>query len=263
MSEFTYPHLQGVKTAYDRDGYVIVRQVIDVDLVREANQHIDWLIQKHPDLRPELLGYSLVPDDPFWIRLVSDSRLLNVAEQLIGPNIALFAADYIAKPPSEGRKIAWHQDGNYWPLKPMTVVTMWVAYTASNPENGCVRIIPGTQHMNLQERKSGPDDPPDVLLTGMDQNLANESQAVDIVLDPGDVSVHHPHIIHGSNANTSKQWRRGGTYQYIPTTTEILNKEWPTFLFRGQATEQINTYHTFPKYIPGEHFAFRNCEDWQ
>ncbi|MBV7335075.1 phytanoyl-CoA dioxygenase family protein [Chloroflexi bacterium TSY] len=263
MSEFIYPQLQGLKAAYDRDGYVIIRRVLDRDLVGEANQHIDWLIKKHPDLRPELLGYSLVPDDPFWIRLVSDKRLLDVAEQVVGPNIALFAADYIAKPPREGRKIAWHQDGNYWPLEPMTVVTMWVAYTASTPENGCVRIIPGTQHMTLQERRSGPNDPPDVLLTGMDQSLASESEAVDIVLEPGDVSIHHPHIIHGSNANTSENWRRGGTYQYIPTTTRILDEQWPTFLFRGQAEKGINSYRAFPKYKLEEHFPFRGCEDWQ
>ncbi|MEM7533302.1 MAG: phytanoyl-CoA dioxygenase family protein [Chloroflexota bacterium] len=263
MTEFIYPHLRGLKTAYDRDGYVIIRQVLDADLVAEANQHIDWLIQRHPDLRPELLGYSLVPDDPFWIRLVSDHRLLDIAEQLVGPNIALFAADYIAKPPNTGRKIAWHQDGNYWPLEPMNVVTQWVAYTASTPENGCVRIIPGTQHMTLQERHRNPDDPPDVLLTGMDQNLADEVNAVDIILEAGDVSVHHPHIIHGSNANTSDHWRRGGTYQYIPATTRILNTDWPTFLFRGYAESGINTYRAFPQYREDEHFPFRGCEKWQ
>jgi len=83
---------------------------------------------------------------------------------------------------------------------------------------------------------------------------------VDIVLAPGDVSVHHPNIIHGSNANTSSQWRRGGTYQYIPTTTRILNEAWASFLFRGQAVAGVNAYRAFPKYIAGKHFPFRGCE---
>ena len=259
MAEFTYPNLEGLDAAFARDGYVIVRQVLDADLVAEANQHVDWLIKQHPDLRPEKLGYWLVPDDPFWIRLVSDERLLDIAEQLVGPNIALFAADYIAKPPSHGRKIAWHQDGSYWPLDPMNVVTLWVAYTVSNPENGCLRIIPGTQHLTLQERKPNAD-MPEVLLTGMDQSLADEANAVDIILAPGDVSVHHPNIIHGSNANTSSYWRRGGTYQYIPTTTRILNEAWASFLFRGQAVAGVNAYRAFPQYIAGKHFPFRGCE---
>lgn len=262
MAEFTYPALEGLHAAYARDGYVIIRQVLDAALVAEANRHVEWLIEKHPELRPEQLGYWLVPDDPFWLRLVSDPRLLDVAEQLVGPDIALFAADYIAKPPRHGRQIAWHQDGSYWPLDPMKVVTLWVAYTVSTPENGCLRIIPGTQHLTLQKRKPRTDQP-EVLLTGMDQSLADETQAIDLVLAPGDVSVHHPNIIHGSNANTSSLWRRGGTYQYIPTTTRILREEWPAFLFRGQAAAGINSYRAFPKYSADRHFPFRGCEAWK
>ncbi|MEM7030436.1 MAG: phytanoyl-CoA dioxygenase family protein [Chloroflexota bacterium] len=261
MSEFIYSDLQDLKATYDTDGYAIVRNVLDADLVAEANNHIDWLIKQHPDLRPERLGYWLVPDDPFWIRLVSDGRLLDIAEQLVGPNIGLFAADYIAKPPGDGRKIAWHQDGSYWPLEPMTVVTLWVAFTTSTPENGCVRIIPGTQHMRLQERDPNVVEE-DVMLIGMDQDLVDESRAVDIVLEPGDVSLHHPQILHGSNANTSQHWRRGGTYQYIPTTTRIIKEDWPCFLFRGEAVPGINTYHDFPQYRAGAHFPFRDCEAW-
>ena len=66
-------------------------------------------------------------DDPFWVRLVSDDRLLNVAETFVGPNIALFASHYIAKRPFDGQAVLWHQDGSYWPLEPMEVVTLWLA----------------------------------------------------------------------------------------------------------------------------------------
>ena len=259
VNEFTYPNLEGLGNAYHQDGYAIVRKVIDDDLIDEANHHVEWLIEKHPDLRPENLGYWLVPDDPFWIRLVSDDRLLDIAEELIGPNIALFAADYIAKPPRDGRKIAWHQDGSYWPLDPMEVVTLWVAFTTSNPGNGCVRIIPGTQHMNLLDRNPNEEETT-VLLTGMDQSIVDDANAVEIVLAPGDVSIHHPNIIHGSRANKSSRWRRGGTYQYIPATTRILHDDWPCFLFRGQAEPGINTYRELPKYRKGVHFPFRGCE---
>ena len=204
MSEFIYPNLDGLKTAFAQDGYAIVRQVLDADLIAEANRHIDWLLRKHPDLRPETLGHWLVPDDPFWLRLIGDDGLLDIAEQLIGPNIALFAADYIVKRPGTGGRFAWHQDGSYWPLDPMEVATLWIAYSASNADNGCVRVIPGTQHLPLQEREAGGDDST-VLLPGMEQTLVEESKAVDIVLAPGDVSLHHPHVIHGSSANMSNQ----------------------------------------------------------
>ena len=262
MVEFVYPDLDELSAAYLEHGFSIVRHVLDVDLVAEANEHIAWLIKRHPDLRPESLGYWLVPDDPFWIRLVSDNRLLDIAEALVGPHIGLFAADYIAKPPGDGREIAWHQDGSYWPLDPMEVVTLWVAYSESDSENGCVRIIPGTQHMSLQERDPDEDETT-ILLTGMDQSLAAESKAVEVELAPGDVSIHHPNIIHGSRANKSERWRRGGTYQYIPATTRVLEPDWPCFLFRGEAVPGINRYRELPKFREEDHFPFRGSDTWK
>ena len=256
MVEYTYPNLAGLGEDFERDGYAIVRKVLDSDLVQEANRHVDWLITRNPDLQPERLGYWLVPEDPFWIRLVSDSRLLDIAEAILGPNIALFAADYIAKPPRTGQKVAWHQDASYWPLDPMRVITLWVAYTVSNLQNGCVRVIPGTQHLELQPRNPEHKDIQGEMLRGMDQSLADKKNAVEFELEPGDVSVHHPLIIHGSNANTSSIWRRGGTYQYIPTTTRVTKEDWPVFLFRGEDSANTNCYTAFPRYVEGKTHAF-------
>ena len=115
--------------------------MLDAELLGEANRHIDWLIDKHPDLRTERLGHWLVADDPFWLRLIGDDRLLDVAEQLIGPDIALFAAAYVVKRPGTGGRFAWHQDGSYWPLEPMEVATLWVACSASN-RAGCIEQFP-------------------------------------------------------------------------------------------------------------------------
>ncbi|MBP6508663.1 MAG: hypothetical protein KA257_13965, partial [Opitutaceae bacterium] len=81
---------------YHRDGYVIVRNVIDADLIREASDHVEWLIKKNPDRRPEQLWQDLIPHDPFWVRLIGDDRLLDVAQEFIGPNIGLFASHYLS-----------------------------------------------------------------------------------------------------------------------------------------------------------------------
>ena len=60
----------------------IFRNVLDADLIREASDHIDWLLARHPELRPEQLWHTLVPRDPFWVRLISDDRLLDIAEHV-------------------------------------------------------------------------------------------------------------------------------------------------------------------------------------
>lgn len=246
--------------AYAREGYVIVRNVIDQDLVRETDAFVDWLLKKHPDTRPEALHSYLMRDEPFLLRLVSDDRLLDLAAHFIGPNIALYGAHFICKPPGDGKLVAWHQDGSYWPLEPMEVTTLWLAVTESTPENGCMRVIPGTQHMNLQamndqHRIEG------ALLSGMDQALADETRAVDMVLQPGDVSVHNPNIIHGSNANHSNRWRRGLTIRYIPTTTRVTEPGVGSqFLLRGAAVPGINQYLPWPQFVPGEHMPFRRAK---
>jgi ectoine hydroxylase-related dioxygenase (phytanoyl-CoA dioxygenase family) len=256
--------LTNIRRQFDRDGYVVVRNVIDAGLVEETRRHIDWLREKHPTLRPEQLHNWLMKDDPFWVRLVGDERLLDIAEQFVGPNIALFASHYIAKPPRDGQAVLWHQDGSYWPLQPMEVVTIWLAADDSTPENGCMRVIPRTHTMDLQQMRKRTD-VANVLNSEIDPALVDESKAVDVILKAGDVSLHHPNIIHGSNANTSDKWRRGLTIRYIPTTTKIISeKQWPSaFLLRGKAVAGINDYLPRPKYVEGKCMPFAGCDDWR
>jgi ectoine hydroxylase-related dioxygenase (phytanoyl-CoA dioxygenase family) len=249
---------------YERDGFVVFRNVLDQELMEEAKMHVDWLLRKHPDLRPEQLHTALVREDPFWVRLVGDDRLLDIAEMFIGPNIALFASHYICKPPSDGQAVLWHQDGAFWPLKPMNVITLWLAVDDSVPENGCLRVIPGTHRIDLQQYRKR-NDVPNVLEYEIDPEFVDESKAVDVVLKSGDVSIHHPNIIHGSNANHSTMRRCGLTIRYIPTDTEITDNspdKSSAFLLRGQAKPGINQYLPFPKWDKDKHFPFRGCEAW-
>ena len=109
---------------YKEDGYVVLTEVIDENLTLEAQGHIEWLGRKYPDLRPEQYHHQLIVDDPFWIRLCTEPCLVDVVESFLGSDIALFAAHYISKPPRDGQPVLWHQDGNYWPLEPMEVITL-------------------------------------------------------------------------------------------------------------------------------------------
>ena len=251
---------QSLPAAYQRDGYVIVRKAIDADLVAEAQQHVHWLIKENPGVRPEQLHAHLAVNDPFWIRLVSDERLLDIAQQFIGTDIALFATHYICKPPQTGQPVLWHQDGSYWPLDPMEVITLWLAVTDSNPENGCMRVIPRTHHVQLDTMEQRPE-LESVLGSAIRSELVEESKAVDVVLRAGDVSLHHPNLIHGSEANHSARWRMGLTIRYIPTSTRILKPEMAApFLLRGRAVPGINSYLPRPKFDGSRHMPFRGAD---
>lgn len=246
---------------YQRDGYVIFRHVIDEQLLDEADGHVKWLQAEHPELRPEHLGHWLVAQDPFWVRLVSDPRLVDIAQVFVGPDVALFASHYISKPPFSGEAVLWHQDGAYWPLEPMEVVTLWLAVDPSTPENGCVRVIPGSHRQGLHDLRVNKD--VENVLGSESATEVDESQAVDLVLGPGDVEVHHPNILHSSRANTSPLRRCGLTIRYIPTSTKIISDDQPyasAFLLRG--APGANSYQPRPRYIKETHYPFRGSDDW-
>lgn len=251
---------------YDRDGYLLFPQVLDADLMNEAKAHVEWLQRKHPELRPEQLHTDLLKDDPFWLRLISDDRLLDIAEQFIGPNIALFASHYICKPPFNGQPVLWHQDGIFWPLKPMNVISLWLSVDDSLPENGCLRVIPGSHKLDLKQMRKR-DDVENVLEYEVEPQFVDENKAVDLVLKSGGVSIHHPNTIHGSNANHSPLRRCGLTIRYIPTDTQItkstMEKPWSSgFLLRGNAVEGINHYLKRPKWDAAKHMPFHGSEAW-
>ncbi len=249
---------QEIVRKYNEDGWVVIPNVIDQNLVKETQGHIEWLGRKHPELRPEQYHHNLIVDDPFWIRLCTDARLIDVIEPFLGPNIALFAAHYISKPPRTGQPVLWHQDGNYWPLEPMEVITIWLAADDSTPENGCMRVIPGT-HIGqkiYQHRQSNEE--PNVLSSALDRKV-DETEAVDVIVPAGGVSLHSPFLIHGSEANPSDKRRGGLTLRYIPTTTRIKRENFPAYLCRGERVDGINNYPPLPKYRSGDHYPFRGC----
>jgi phytanoyl-CoA hydroxylase len=247
-------HVSEGRTQYERDGFAIFRNVLDAGLIKQASKHVSWLQRRHPQLRGEDLGNQLVAQDPFWIRLVSDARLLDIAQEFVGPDIALFASHYICKPPRTGRPVLWHQDGAYWPLEPMTVITLWLAVDDSTPENGCLRVIPGSHRQALHELRERAD--VDSVLGSESATDVDELLAVDLTLSAGDVEVHHPHIVHGSNANTSPHRRCGLTIRYIPTSTRITSSEQPfpsAILLRGKPG--VNIYQPWPDPGCGQNFA--------
>ena len=252
--------IKQLKKDYDKDGYVIVRNVIDFDLISELENHVYWLSKKYPEIHPEAFHHELLVNDPFLHKVLNTSSILDIVEIFIGPDIALFGAHYIAKKPLKGKAVGWHQDGSYWPLEPMKVVSLWLAGTVSNKENGCMRVIPGTQRNRLVKSSDMIEEDMDkfVLGSAIRADQIDDSKVIDLELNPGDISIHNPFIIHGSNFNTSDKWRIGLTLRYIPTSTYVKRKKWDCVLLRGNPDDNIkNTYMKRPLFIKGEHMEFK------
>ena len=257
-----YNHL---KKEYLTNGFAIFRNAIDHSLAKEMQEHVHWLTKKYPDIHPEAFHHELLVNDPFIHHLLKSKRLLDLAETFIGPNIALFGAHYIAKKPLKGKAVGWHQDGSYWPLIPMNVISIWIAGTHSKANNGCMRILPGTQNKKLLKQSEMMEEDMEKFVLGLaiHPDQINDSEAIDIELNPGDVSIHNPFLVHGSNPNNSKDWRIGLTLRYIPTSTFVNRKKWDCVLLNGKASKGINNrYVKKPLFKTNEHMKFIGFENY-
>ncbi|WP_405163069.1 phytanoyl-CoA dioxygenase family protein [Nocardia sp. NBC_01499] len=252
---------------YETNGFAIIRDVLDTELIEEGRSHVEWLGRRYPHLRPEEYHHPLMRNDAFWVRMVTDDRLVDIAELFLGPDLACFTAHYVCKPPKDGRPVLWHQDGAYWKLQPMSALTVWVAIDPSTRENGCLRIVPGSHRVPIIPPRTRTDTP-NMLYSQTNQDLVDEwvtkAGVVDIELAPGDVSIHHPNILHCSEPNTSNTRRCGLDVGYIATSTAVANEGLylDPILVRGKADAGANNYRNYPAYSPDESIPFRGHERW-
>jgi non-heme Fe2+,alpha-ketoglutarate-dependent halogenase len=128
----------------------------------------------------------------------------------------IYGVDSFTKEARSAGFVSWHQDATYWGLSEPDVVTAWVAFTESTPANGNMRVIPGSHRTPVPHVDTF--HPDNLLSRGQEISVeVDESQAADIVLQPGEMSLHHVLMVHGSGANPSSDRRIGFAIRYIPT----------------------------------------------
>lgn len=158
-----------------------------------------------------------------WVRsLAEDPRVLGPVESLLGSDLICCGAQLFIKEPGAPTFLSWHQDGAYWGEDACHVVTCWIALTASVPENGCVRVLRGTGAQLLRHRETfAPHNP---LSRGQEAEVAVEPDAiVDLVLNPGEMSLHSALIVHGSAPNRTRARRVGLALRYSPSSRALLD----------------------------------------
>lgn len=166
-------------------------------------------------------------------RLVTHDALLNAVEDLLGSELVVCGSLVFLKPPQDSSYVSWHQDSVYSGLHLTPSVSAWIALTASHPANGCMRVIPGSHTQGLLDHASTRE-ASNLLLRGERVALpVDESRALDVVLQPGEMSLHHSTVIHGSNANISGEPRIGFIVRFA--THRITNRKIPMLRARGHA----------------------------
>lgn len=174
---------------------------------------------------------------PWLNELIRHPKILDVAEDVLGPNLFCWSTNFFIKEPGTKAFVSWHQDATYWGLSSPDVLTVWLGFSESNLQSGCMKFIPGTHtqevvaHRDTFER--------DNLLT-RGQEIAvevDEAKAVDVIMAPGEASLHHVRLFHGSAPNKSSDRRIGFAIRYIPTyVRQIAGERDSATLVRGTDT---------------------------
>ena len=212
---------------FQQDGWVKPAYRLPRERTDAMRSALDDLIARNPGVRPEKLVSAHIEGDngegvrgsAAFLELARDPGIVDLVCGVIGEDVILWGCHVFCKPPLDGYETPWHQDGHYWPIRPLATCTVWVALEASDRGNGCLRVIPGshaarTLHPHLHEDRTDL-----TLQQRMAAGSFDEATAVDVELQPGEMSLHDIYMIHGARPNTSSRRRTGVALRYMPATS--------------------------------------------
>ncbi len=169
---------------------------------------------------------------PFLADLAVDARVVDAAESLVGPDISLSSSVLFIKEPDSAAFVSWHQDAFYIGLEPDNFVTAWIALTPSTRASGCVSVIPGSHGKRFRHLDTFGED--NMLTRGQTVAGVDGAAAVDLVLRAGQMSLHHPWLVHGSQPNRSGRRRVGIAMQsYLGADVRPTRGDYHVLAVRG------------------------------
>ncbi|HEY3328909.1 MAG TPA: phytanoyl-CoA dioxygenase family protein [Capsulimonadaceae bacterium] len=227
---------------YFKKGYLKGYQIFDKEEIEENEFGFqDLCRQLEPGETPNLIkGWEKT--SPFIFSIATDKRILNIVEDLIGPNILLWGTHFICKYPGDGTQVPWHQDARYWPLTPHETVTVWLAFDDCDADNSALLVIPGSHRLGL-----GAPDPGSPWGAAPSPRLrdteftADDAEVLD--LKAGAISIHDDNVIHGSMPNNSTRRRVGLVMRFCTPEVKCDMRQWPGFrstLVRGSDHLKLN-----------------------
>jgi non-haem Fe2+, alpha-ketoglutarate-dependent halogenase len=219
--------------AYRRDGYYFPLPVLSAAEVAHCRENLErheartgaplqgnWRHKSH-------LLFTWVDE------LVHNCKILDAAEDVLGPDLLCWTTNFFIKEANSPGFVSWHQDAFYWGLSKDDVMTAWVALSPANLKSGCMRFLPGSQredhlpHVDTFHKDN-------LLSRGQEIVVEVDSaRAVDCILAPGEMSLHHVKLVHGSEPNRSNDRRIGVAIRYIATDVKQLKVRDSAMLVRG------------------------------
>jgi ectoine hydroxylase-related dioxygenase (phytanoyl-CoA dioxygenase family) len=209
---------------FHEDGYVVPRTRLPDEVLAEMRQAYDRLLADNDGIASDIMlgphlekpGAQGVKGSRQWLDFAARPEILDMAEQLIGPDIILWGTTIFGKPAGGGKETPWHQDGDYYPIRPLETLTVWIAIDDATPENGCMRFIPGSHKAREIFGHHWQENDGLTINLVCDEEHFDESTARDLVLRAGEMSFHDVYMIHQSGPNNSDRRRAAFVVRLMP-----------------------------------------------
>ena len=212
---------------YENDGYVVPSYRVPEERIAVLAAAAEEVMAANPDTRPEQLPNIHITNGagthlkghPAFLDVALDEDLLDLVSCVIGNDVVMWGCQIFCKPGSDGMEVPMHQDGQYWPIRPLATCTVWLAIDDSDRGNGCLTVIPGSHRGRVHFRHRTRTDEGIVLNQAVDDPRAFARPPACVELRRGQLSMHDVFLIHGSAPNTSERRRAGLALRYMPTTS--------------------------------------------
>lgn len=238
---------------YERDGFVFPIDVFSPAEVATYRNSFESLLESSRHCSPKRFDRLHLFFE--WAhQIVTHDALLDVVEAILGDDILVYGTLVLSKPPHDSRYASWHQDSFYSGLHLTPSTSAWIALTPSHPGNGCMRVIPGSHKLGSLDHENVPEDPH--LLNRRGERIktdVDESSAVDVALQPGQLSLHQSTIVHGSTPNASSEPRIGFIVRFV--TSQMQNPNTHLLRVRGNADCRHLDLATPPSLNPDATFS--------
>ncbi|MDB5825036.1 MAG: Chlorinating enzyme [Herminiimonas sp.] len=211
------PWSTDIAARFQRDGYYAPAQVMSPGEAAEYRRRLEAFEASQGRRLPPQYHQKAHLLFTWLADLIRRPQILDAVESVLGPNLLVWSTSFFIKEANDPAYVSWHQDSTYWGLSAPEVVTAWVAFSDSNHENGCLRVVPGTHTMDQVEHVDTAGEN-NMLTRGQEIAVkVDESTAVELPLRPGEMSLHHIRLFHNSQPNQSNDRRIGFAIRYIPT----------------------------------------------
>ena len=238
-----------IRTSLAVNGFVAPVDILDGETAAVYRGHLESFMQSYQD-HPDYGQWTYFKSHLVLAWVAELARLpavVDVAAATLGPDLLLCNSFIPVKPPRTKAYFGWHQDGRYWQIEPLEeTVTLWLALSDVDLENGAMQALPGSHRSGFLEHEKTFDEDSMLRRGQQVQHDFDESQAVTIVLKPGQASLHDAYVLHGSGSNDSDDWRLAVGLTYCSAAVRTRSGQHDSALLVRGSRESINFHEEQP-----------------